>query len=58
MALTTKDGYVAEKREKAVMWEKPVEAIFAKLDEPIEDVKNGRVVSSDELWEELFKNQK
>ena len=45
--------YVAEKQEQAYTLEKAAEVILSKLDDAIEDVRNGRVISSDELWEEL-----
>ena len=30
-----------------------LQVLFSKLDEAIEDIENGRVVSEEDLWEEL-----
>ena len=30
-----------------------MKVLFSKLDEAIDDVENGRVISEEELWEEL-----
>ena len=30
-----------------------MQILFSKLDEAIDDVENGRVISEEELWEEL-----
>ena len=30
-----------------------MQVLFSKLDEAIDDVENGRVISEEELWEEL-----
>ena len=46
--------YIVEKQERLNdMQENAAEVIFSKLDEAIDDVRSGRVISSDELWKEL-----
>ena len=40
------------KKEETVLNEALV-TLFAKLDEAIDDVENGRILSEEELWEEL-----
>lgn len=30
-----------------------MQVLFSKLDEAIDDIENGRVISEDELWKEL-----
>ena len=46
--------YIVEKQERLNdIQENAAEVIFSKLDEAIDDVRSGRVISSDELWKEL-----
>ena len=45
--------YTVENQEKVHSLETAAERILSKLDEAIDDVENGRVVSSEELWKEL-----
>lgn len=46
--------YTVEKQERLNdTQENAAEVIFSKLDEAIDDVRNGRVISSDALWKEL-----
>lgn len=35
--------------------ENAINALFVKLDEAIDDIENGRVITEDEMWEELEK---
>ena len=46
--------YTIEKQERPDdTLENAAEVLFSKLDEAIDDVRNGRVISSDALWKEL-----
>ena len=40
-------------QDSAYTLDDAMQVLFSKLDEAIGDVENGRVISEDELWEEL-----
>ena len=40
-------------RDTANALDEAMQVLFSKLDEAIDDVENGRVISEEELWKEL-----
>ena len=43
------------KHEETYSIENAMNALFVKLDEAIDDIENGRVITEDEMWAELDK---
>lgn len=44
---------IAIKNDESYAVDYAMHTIFAKLDEAIEDLENGRVLSAEEVWKEL-----
>ena len=44
-----------KRQEEAYSIENAINPLFVKLDEAIDDIENGRVITEDEMWEELEK---
>lgn len=43
------------RQEDTCSIENAINTLFVKLDEAIDDIENGRVITEDEMWEELEK---